>query len=527
MPEKLDLKGKQFGEWAVGEYLGSSFWECTCSCGTVKPVLAKTLNGGKSKSCGHTTNKFIDMTGQKINEWTVIKYLGDSSWFCECSCGKTSTVGAFDLRNNNSKNCGHTRISGIAERNAQGRVKLEGTQQNEWEVLRYIGDKHYECRCSCGKMKRVAASDLVSGVSKACGHNNGKQSLKDLTGMTFGELKVLEYIGNKQWKCDCSCGKSTTVQAGHLKRGYIRSCGCKQYNRIEKNELIDIIEGYITKYGEKPFVSDLSKLIDRHEGNINRYINNYDLRHYINSEYGSRIERDVLNTFNTNSRRILHDRQILSGKELDVSYPDNKLALEINGDYWHSTLFKDKKYHQQKTIECAKQGIQLIHIFEYEWKNTEKRAKLISLINKKLNNQTTTAYGRNTDIKLVDTETTRKFITKYHLQNYANSDINVGCYLDDKLIGIMTFGKTRFNPNYQYELIRLAWDDKIVVVGGTEKIFKYFLTNYKPESILTYCDISKFTGNIYTKLGFKATKDCITEPNYVWVNSLDNIVLKR
>ena len=57
---------------------------------------------------------------------------------------------------------------------------------------------------------------------------------------------------------------------------------------------------------------------------------------------------------------------------------------------------------------------------------------------------------------------------------------------------------------------------------------KTFIKEYKPISILTYVDISKFTGNSYTRLGFKPTKEePITEPNYVWVKEGTNNYLTR
>lgn len=66
--------------------------------------------------------------------------------------------------------------------------------------------------------------------------------------------------------------------------------------------------------------------------------------------------------------------------ELDFYFPDKKLAIEFNGNYWHSTRFKDKNYHLNKTKLCQEKGIQLIHIFEHEWLSSKEICKsLISL----------------------------------------------------------------------------------------------------------------------------------------------------
>src|SRR5690606_553747 len=46
-----------------------------------------------------------------------------------------------------------------------------------------------------------------------------------------------------------------------------------------------------------------------------------------------------------------NDREILSGKEIDILIPDKKLAIEFNGSYFHSDLFKEKNYHLNKTKE--------------------------------------------------------------------------------------------------------------------------------------------------------------------------------
>ena len=55
--------------------------------------------------------------------------------------------------------------------------------------------------------------------------------LIDLTGMTFGQLTVIERapnIGNMTaWRCRCTCGNECIVRASNLKRGQ-KTCGCGQ-----------------------------------------------------------------------------------------------------------------------------------------------------------------------------------------------------------------------------------------------------------------------------------------------------------
>lgn len=52
MSRLVDLAGKQFGRWSVVRYLGESHWWCRCDCGVEKAVSADVLKRGVSKSCG-------------------------------------------------------------------------------------------------------------------------------------------------------------------------------------------------------------------------------------------------------------------------------------------------------------------------------------------------------------------------------------------------------------------------------------------------------------------------------------------
>lgn len=59
------------------------------------------------------------------------------------------------------------------------------------------------------------------------------QQKYDLTGQTFGRLKVIQFAGKSTdrqylWECECSCENHThlIVKAGNLRSGNTKSCGC-------------------------------------------------------------------------------------------------------------------------------------------------------------------------------------------------------------------------------------------------------------------------------------------------------------
>lgn len=49
---------------------------------------------------------FIDITGQKFNKLTAIKYLGNQNWLCKCDCGNDSITTAGRVKSGNTKSCG-------------------------------------------------------------------------------------------------------------------------------------------------------------------------------------------------------------------------------------------------------------------------------------------------------------------------------------------------------------------------------------------------------------------------------------
>lgn len=78
-------------------------------------------------------------------------------------------------------------------------------------------------------------------------------------------------------------------------------------------------------------------------------------------------------------------------------------------------------------------------------------------------------------------------------------------------------------------LLRLSSRQQSLVVGVAEKLFKYFKQTYSPKSVISYCEASKFTGMVYTRLGMTFVSH--TEPAKVWSQGdnkiTDNLLRQR
>ena len=81
--------------------------------------------------------KFQDLTGQRFSELTVIKRATDyilpcgkpqTMWECECSCGRKIITRALQLKNGESKSCGHL------QREIVGKMSKDRKGYNEYDL---------------------------------------------------------------------------------------------------------------------------------------------------------------------------------------------------------------------------------------------------------------------------------------------------------------------------------------------------------------------------------------------------------
>jgi hypothetical protein len=234
----------------------------------------------------------------------------------------------------------------------------------------------------------------------------------------------------------------------------------------------------------------------------------------------SLIEDEITRFIQQNYNGViqLKNRSLLSSRrEVDIFLPELNLAFEINGIYWHSEIWgKYREYHLSKTTELLDKGIHLVHIFDYEW--LLKKDIIKSIILNKLNKIPNKIYARKCDVRIVKSEDKIMFLDDNHVQSNCISSTNLGLYYKDELVSIMTFGTNRFKRDGKIELLRFCNKINTNVVGGASKLFKHYVNNYNPSTIITFADRRYSLGKLYPILGFEFNS--FTKPSYFYWKSM-------
>lgn len=288
----------------------------------------------------------------------------------------------------------------------------------------------------------------------------------------------------------------------------------------------DLLEKYILDNfkDSKPTLQELSSKIGKSITLIGQAINKFNLQDYIKYSFG-KTETEIFDYIrNFYEGKVIQNTSLpLIKKEIDIYIPDLNLGVEFNGSYWHSELFKEPNYHQEKSLLANSKGISLMHIFEYEW--NEKQEILKALIKSKLGLFEKIIPARKCEIKELKNKEYQDFCNKNHLQGEAGARVKIGLFFKNELVQIISFGSPRFSTEYEWEIIRECSKLNYCILGGKEKLWSYFIKKYSPISVISYCDFSKFGGDSYIKLGFEKVR--LNKPGFVWWDQQLNVTFWR
>jgi hypothetical protein len=381
------------------------------------------------------------------------------------------------------KVCGiHTKTNGLANHiknthnlSIEKYISIYGEYRTKYINYQNRSSDNFLCKiCNTKHASERHLSYHIKGV-----HNISKKEY------------VIQYILNGNIpKCKCGCG--TNVK--------IKDKGSPPYYS-------EYISGHNTGSTHIGMKRSMESRMKMRESAIIRLQNE-------NSVFYKGVSNDELNLLDFIKSiyfgEIIHnDTKILNGLELDIVLSDLNIAIELNGDRFHSDLYKTRQYHLKKTIECESKGIRLIHIWLCDWLSKSDIIKsqlnsIIGIIPNKI-------YARNCEIKEVDYITSNLFLTKNHLQGTTVSKWRYGLYYNNELVQLITFGKLRKatgrnHIDNSYELLRLCTKTNTVVIGGASKLYKHFIKINNPTYIISFSNRDWSIGNVYKKLGMEFVK---------------------
>lgn len=219
-------------------------------------------------------------------------------------------------------------------------------------------------------------------------------------------------------------------------------------------------------------------------------------------ELGKSYDGEIIHT------HFLENTKYKNGiKSVDVYLPKEKLAIELNGIFFH----KDEKHkHIDKKRACEELGIELLQFTNYDYENNKEI--VVSMIRNKLG-LNEKIYARKCTIQEVSSGDYRKFLETNHIKGYSPAKIKLGAYYNNELVSVFSLSKSRFNQE-ETELVRFCSKLNTTVVGVLSKFIAYVKRKNYANEIITFADLHYGNGSSYEKVGFERLYD--TPPNYYY-----------
>lgn len=212
-------------------------------------------------------------------------------------------------------------------------------------------------------------------------------------------------------------------------------------------------------------------------------------------------------------------RTKIQGYSVDIWIPDQKIAIEYNGLWWHSFNIRGTRdYRKYKGLQES--NIRYIGIFEDEW--LEKPDIIKTYFKNLLRAQQDQIKLRPQKVEVCYTQGLSqngvKLLKEHHY--IGNTHTIQDCWeikYNNETIGLVGIGlPSRQNISENYEIKRICLNSSYKIPGVWSYIFKNYIQKYykKGISITTFSDNRRDLGSLYEKLGFKCIKK--NRPDFYW-----------
>jgi len=246
----------------------------------------------------------------------------------------------------------------------------------------------------------------------------------------------------------------------------------------------------------------MTKENTQHLEEIRNFLNEYEI------EYSTELDNFAL-WYNDPDKRTYEIEYVPS-----LDYPIGYLKMNING--------VDKNYFYNKSVEAEENNSFKLWIKDFEWRDEKKREVLKSYILHAADKTPNKYYARECEVKEVDVKEGSKFEEENCFYGKRGASLRLGLYSKKEkngvpagtLLMLYTFGKNFFGKKDNIiEIIRVGTLKFSQVIGGSSKLLKYFIDNYKVMTIgknevevkqlKFYSDYDHNIGNSMDSLGFE------------------------
>lgn len=205
-------------------------------------------------------------------------------------------------------------------------------------------------------------------------------------------------------------------------------------------------------------------------------------------------------------KRTVHSFRKQGISELDMYLPELEVGIECQGVYWHSEAGgKDAQHHKAKHDACKALGIQLIQVWEDDWR--DRRPIVERMLAHKLGvSQERTVAARKTAVVAISKDEARQFLDNNHIQGWVRGSLYLGLKHDEELVAVMVLTYT----GTEARLERYATSAR--VPGGQSKLLKHAECIRPWTRIVTFADHEVSAGTLYERTGWTADK--VLRPDY-------------
>ena len=201
-------------------------------------------------------------------------------------------------------------------------------------------------------------------------------------------------------------------------------------------------------------------------------------------------------------------RDVIPPMEIDLFIPDNKVGIEFNGLYWHSSKFLPQDYHYKKYLRAQELGVRLIQVWEDDW-NFRPEIVTEHILHTLGASSRPHVGARHTQVEAVSGEASVAFLNQFHIQGSVSASHHLGLWHSGELVAVGSFKR----QGDDYVLARYATSRN--VMGGHSKIVTAFERAYSYNKLITFADLTFSAGVLYRATGW--LEDSLLKPDYSYV----------